>query len=85
MLQRIVRLAITVLVGSLLLYVSRFWPFELWSGAGLLGWSALPPDGDLLARWLRGTPGAPFGLITWAALAFSSLTLLQRLFDRLDH
>ena len=84
MLQRIARLAIAVLVGVLLLYVSRFWPLELWSRDGLFGLPALPPGGDLLARWLRGTSAAPFELMIWAVVAFSSLTLLQRLFDRLD-
>ena len=85
MLQRIVLLAIAAVVGLLLLYVSRFWPFELWSRDGLFGWSALPPGGDLLARWLGGTPAAPFELVIWAVVTFSSLTFLQRLFDRLDH
>ena len=83
--QRIVRLAVAVIVGLLLLYVSRFWPFELWSRDGLLGWSELPPGGDLLARWLGGTPASPFELVIWAVAAFLSLTLLQRLFERLDH
>jgi hypothetical protein len=83
MLQRVLRLGVALLVGALLLYVSRFWPFELWSRDGLLGWSALPPGGDLLARWLRGTPLAPFELIIWAGLTFASLTLLQRLLHRL--
>lgn len=83
MLGRVVRLAIAGLVGLVLLYVSRFWPFELWGREGLFGWPELRPGGDLLARWLGGTPAAPFELIIWAAVAFLSLTFLQRLFDRL--
>lgn len=84
MLQRVARLAVAALVGLLLLYVSRFWPFELWGRDGLLGWAALAPGGDLLAGWLRGTPAEPFALVIWAVATFLSLTFLQRLFDRLN-
>ena len=67
---------------SALLYVSPFWVFELWGREGLFGWPALPAQGDLLARWLRGTPLAPFELIIWATAVFLTATLAQRLFDR---
>ncbi|MDH3667868.1 MAG: hypothetical protein OEN23_13155 [Paracoccaceae bacterium] len=41
-------------VGIVLVYISRFWEFDLWSREGLFGVATLPPGGDLLARWLRG-------------------------------
>ncbi len=74
---------LTLATGLVLLYLSRFWPPGLWSPNGLLGWTALPPQGNLLATWLRNTPAAPFDLLIWAILAFLTLTALQRLLDRL--
>ncbi|SDZ61635.1 hypothetical protein SAMN05444004_1351 [Jannaschia faecimaris] len=76
--------ALLVLVfcaGLTLLYLSRFWFLDLWPRSGLFGWEALPPDGGVLGRWLRGTPFAAFELLIWAAGVFMVLTYLQRLID----
>ena len=72
------------LIGTLLLaciaaYLSRFWIFDLWGRPGLLGWEVLRPQGDLIARWLRGTPLRPFDLLIWAIGVFLVLTALERL------
>ncbi len=76
------RILVVLAVGLGLWYSSRFWFLELWDRPGLFGWSALPPGGDLLRGWLRGTPAAPLDLLIWAVATFLALTLVQRLFDR---
>ncbi len=82
--KRFFGLAITALVCLILLYISRFWIFDLWPRSGLLGIQELRPNGGLLARWLRGTGLGPYELIIWAILVFLSLTYLQKAFDRLS-
>jgi hypothetical protein len=84
MLRHGLRILIVVCVGLVLWYGSPFWVFELWERPGLLGWSALPPGGNLAMTWLRGTPFAPFSLLIWAIAMFLLTTLVQRLFDRLS-
>lgn len=76
--QRIIGLVLAILAGILLLYLSRFWVFNLWSRDGLVGIKALRPNGSLLAYWLRGTDLAPFELIIWAVASFMALTYLEK-------
>ena len=83
MIQRIIGLALAALVGVILLYLSAFWPFDLWGREGLFGIEALRPGGDLLSRWLRGTMLAPFDVLIWVVAVFLSLTWTQRGLDRL--
>ena len=83
--KRIVGIVSAVLMGLILLYISRFWVFDLWPRSGLFGIKQLRPTGGLLATWLRGTGLSPYELIIWAALVFTSLTYLQRFFDRLTN
>ena len=80
--RRIFWLVLTAAVGITLLYISRFWIFDLWRREGLFDVASLPPGGDLLARWLRGTPLAPFELVVWIVVSFLILTALQRVYDR---
>jgi hypothetical protein len=80
--KRILPLAVVTFVAVILVYISRFWFLQLWSGPGLFGWRELPPQGGLLGRWLRGTDFAPFELLIWAGLCFLALTFLQKLFGR---
>ncbi|WP_147106417.1 hypothetical protein [Tateyamaria sp. syn59] len=82
--KRIFWLSVATLTAAILFYVSRFWDFRLWSRDGLFGVEALRPQGDLVARWLRGTDLAPFELLIWAVGAFLVLTLLQKLYDLLN-
>jgi hypothetical protein len=82
MTRRVLSLLIVAIVTIILLYLSRFWVFDLWSRAGLFGVTELRPDGGLLARWLRGTPFAPFELLIWACGVFVVLTWVQKLYDR---
>lgn len=79
--KRVILLIITALVGVIFLYLSRFWMFDLWPRSGLFGIDALRPNGGLLARWLRGTPFAPFELLIWAIGVFMILTYIQRFVD----
>ncbi len=83
MIKRLTWLLITALVAFVLFYMSRFWVFDLWSRPGLFGLRALPPDGNLLARWLRGTPLAQFDLIIWVCGTFILLTWLEKLYHKL--
>lgn len=82
--KRLVGMIVTALVCLILLYISRFWNFDLWSPSGLFGIKELRPNGGLLARWLRGTGLGPYELLIWATLVFLSLTYLQKAFDRLS-
>jgi len=79
--KRVLLLLFVALLGVVMLYLSRFWVFELWSRPGLFGLSELRPNGGLLARWLRGTPFAPFELLIWGVGVFMVLTFLQKIFD----
>ena len=79
--KRLISLIIVAFTGFVLLYVSRFWAFNLWDRPGLFGWKELTPKGGLVARWVRGTELAPFELLIWALGAFLVLTILQKIFD----
>lgn len=79
--KRVFLLVLVALLGAVMLYLSRFWVFDLWSRPGLFGLSELPPNGGLLARWLRGTQFAPFELLIWAAGVFMTLTFLQKIIE----
>lgn len=81
--RRVFGLLLMLLLATVLLYLSRFWIWRLWPGPGLFGWNQLPPQGDLVTRWLRGTPLAPFALLVWAAGSFLVLTWVQKFYDRL--
>lgn len=83
MTRRIALTGITLLLGAVLLYLSRFWWLGLWPREGLLGIAALRPQGGLVAQWTRGTPLAPFELLLWAVGAVLVLTWTQWLIDRL--
>jgi len=69
-------------VGTVLFYLSRFWPFQLWDRPGLFGLRELPPTGGLLRRWLRGTDFSAYELLIWIILVFICLTAIQKLSDR---
>lgn len=75
---RLFGLALAGLVGTVLLYLSRFWSWRLWP-AGLPG---PDPRGGQLGQWLRGTDFAPFELLLWAVGVFLVLSAAQRLFER---
>ena len=82
--KRLVWMAIVVFVAAVFFYLSRFWTLSLWPRSGLFGIEALRPQGSLVGQWLRGTDFAPFELLIWAIGAFLVLTVLQKLYDRLN-
>ena len=84
MIGHVLKLVLVALIGAALIYVSRFWGFALWGLEGLFGIQELRPQGDLLARWLRGTDFRPFDLIIWVVAGFLILTWVQKLFDWLS-
>lgn len=79
--KRIILLVLMAVLGIIMLYLSRFWIFDLWPRSGLFGWQELRPGGGLLGRWLRGTPFAPFELLIWITGVFLILTYLQKFID----
>lgn len=84
MIKRIFALLLVAAAALILLYLSRFWIFEWWGRDGLFGVRELRPQGGLLARWLRGTPLAPFELLIWICSAFVLLTWLERLLAKFN-
>lgn len=80
---RILGLLGAVLLFVVLFYTSRFWVFAFWDRPGLFGLQALPPKGDLVDRWLLGTPWRPYALLIWAVGSFALLSLVQALGARL--
>jgi len=86
MLGRIVGICLAFVLGAILLYLSPYWPFDLWGRGGLFGFEDLRPGGDLLSQWLRGTMLAPFDVLIWVVGTFLVLTWVQNGLDRLkDH
>ncbi len=82
----ITRIALTAMAAALTLvifYVSRFWDFRWWDRPGLFGLEALPPQGGLVGRWLRGTDFAAFELLIWGAGVVLVLSAVQWLVDRI--
>jgi len=79
--KKTVSIIIVAAAGFVLLYISRFWIFELWDRPGLFDLKELPPQGGLFARWIRGTNFAPFELILWTIGGFLALTGLEKLFS----
>tara|TARA_R110002110_G_scaffold3151_5_gene16234 strand:+ start:2665 stop:2907 length:243 start_codon:yes stop_codon:yes gene_type:complete len=78
MLKRLSGLMIAAILGVALLYISRFWMFDLWSQDGLFGIGSLRPQGNLLAGWLWGTALAPFDLLLWVVGSFFLLTVASK-------
>lgn len=78
MIWRLLGLCLAAIVGAVMLYLSPYWIFDLWGREGLFGFAELRPGGDLLNRWLRGTPFAPFAVLIWAVGVFLILTWTER-------
>jgi len=81
MIRRVIWTVVAAFVGIAMLYISRFWRFQLWGREGLFGIEALRPQGGLLARWLRGTELAEFELVIWIVMLFLILSILQKVYD----
>ncbi len=77
--RRFLAILVVLLVAIFLLYISRFWPVELWGRRSFLGELGLRPNGGLLAQWLRGSLLAPFELLIWVILGFLSLTAIEKI------
>ena len=75
----ILQLLIVLAVATVLLYISRFWPFEFWGRKHPLAEFGLRPDGNMLRVWLRGTPVASFDLFIWILISFPILSVTEKL------
>lgn len=80
--RRMIAILIVICVAIILLYVSRFWPVELWGRRSPLGELGLRPGGGMVQFWLRGTPLAQFDLIIWVVGSFITLSLTEKLVQR---
>ena len=81
---RILGLLLAVGLLVILAYLSRYWDFRWWSRDGLAGVEALRPQGDLVRRWLRGTPFSPFDVVLWGVGGFLLLSLAQSAWRRIS-
>ncbi|PTX57098.1 hypothetical protein C8N43_1764 [Litoreibacter ponti] len=79
--RKLIFLSLAAAIAAILFYLSRFWFLSLWPRSGLFGLDALPPQGGLVGRWLRGTDAAPFELLLWAIGCFLVLTWSQKFYD----
>lgn len=77
--RRVLSIILVVCVALGLLYISRFWPFELWSRQSWLGQAGWRPQGGMLMQWLRGTQFAQFELLIWVVGSFIALSLTEKL------
>lgn len=71
--------AVTLLCVPVILYLSPFWPFQLWTNQHWLAQWGLHPRGDMIARWARQWGVGPFGLLLWAGVSLVLLELAQRI------
>lgn len=81
--SRVIGIVVAILLAFVLLYISRFWVFDLWAREGLFGIEYLRPGGDILRRELRGTFFAPYDLLVWVAGGFFVLTMMEKLWIKL--
>jgi hypothetical protein len=82
-LTRILGLFLVVLLLALLVYLSRYWTFRWWDSGGLAGIEALRPQGDLVRRWLRGTPFSTYDIVAWGVGGLLLLSVIQSLWGRI--
>lgn len=75
--RKILSICVTVVAGLALLYLSRFWPFELWPRNGVLAGLGFRPGGDLVRFWVRGTQLAQFDFLIWGIVGFITLSVLE--------
>lgn len=80
--RRLLALLLVICVAAGLLYVSRFWPFELWSRQSWLGQAGWRPQGGMLMQWLRGTQFAQFELLIWVVGSFIVLSVSEKVAQR---
>ena len=80
---RVLGLILAFLLAVILIYISRFWVFDLWPREGLFGIEYLRPGGDILRRELRGTFLAPYDLLIWVGGGFFVLTVMEKIWVRL--
>jgi len=67
----------------LLLYASRFWIWRApWGNDGLFGFKLFHPLGNVVHRWVQGTPFAEMSLVVWGCGAIIFLSILQWLVCR---
>ena len=77
-LRWLIGMALVILLIFAIYYSSRYWGFRFWGREGLLGIEYLRPQGDLVSRSLRQTPGAPYDIVLWALGWFAVLSLGQK-------
>ena len=79
MIVRFLKILLVFIAALALLYISRFWPLELWARNGAMAELGLRPQGGLLQVWLSGTNLAAFELVIWAFIVFITLSFLEKI------
>ncbi|MEM6588409.1 MAG: hypothetical protein AAF641_08185 [Pseudomonadota bacterium] len=69
----------TALCVPVILYLSPWWPFQLWTNQHWLAEWGLHPRGNMINRWVRGWGLGPFAILIWAAVSLFLLELAQRI------
>jgi len=83
LLYRILGLFSAIALTLVLFYASRFWIWKApWANSGLFGLQLFSPWGDVVTRWLRGTPFSEMSLIIWGCGAIILLSILHWLAGR---
>lgn len=70
---------VTALLVPVILYLSPWWPFQLWTGQHWLADWGLHPRGNMITRWARQWGIGPFGILLWAFVSLLLLELAQRI------
>lgn len=82
--HRVVGLGAVIALTLVLLFTSRFWVWTApWGGDGLFGLKLVPPFGNTVQFWLRGTIFSDFSVIIWGCGAIVVLSILHWLASRL--
>ena len=62
-----------------ILYLSPWGPFQLWTNQHWLADWGLHPRGNMVTRWARAWGVGPFAILIWAAVSLALLELAQRI------
>ena len=70
---------VTLFCVPVILYLSPFWPFQLWTNQHWLADLGLHPRGNMITRWSRQLGVGPFAILIWGAVSLVLLELAQKI------
>lgn len=83
MAKRLIGVLVALALLAIVVYVSRFWMFDLWPREGLFGIETLRPGGDLWRRWMRDLGLGTYDILLWAVAGFALLSVAQKIWSLL--